>query len=228
MKAIIFDFDGTIIDTETPEVTAWRAMYAEHGFEMEDQIWQASIGRGADQEVLKPSEDLAARLGKPELAEELARLNRSRRVELIRAQPVLPGVLDLMDAARAAGLRLAVASSSRHDWVEGHLERLGLKDRFEFFCCQEDVPMTKPDPALYHLTLSKLGVLAGETCAIEDSPSGVASARAAGIFTVCVPNPMTSELTFGPIDLYAKSLSEVSLDQIRIRIASPPKETHDA
>jgi HAD superfamily hydrolase (TIGR01509 family) len=220
MQGIIFDFDGTIIDTEWPEVESWQAIFGEYGLEFPDEAWKATIGRGADQEAERPADMLAQKLGHPEMAHELAVRNKDLRIELIERQPVLPGVIGLLDEIQAAGLRLAIASSSDHAWVEGHLTRLGLKDRFEFFCCREDVPSTKPDPALYLLALEKLGLAARNVAAIEDSPSGTTSAQTAGIYTVVVPNPLTSQLDLSHADWLVPSLENVSLKEIEARVAA--------
>ena len=132
---------------------------------------------------------------------------------MVLAQPVLPGVTRLIQQARDAGLKLAIASSSPHDWVDTHLARLGLQDRFDHILCSEDVPpgRTKPNPDLYLKALEVLDVPAGQAVVFEDSFNGVKAARAAGIFVVAVPNPVTALLGVDGADLTLKSLEEFDL-----------------
>jgi HAD superfamily hydrolase (TIGR01509 family) len=223
MRGLIFDFDGTIVDTEWPEVEAWRAIYGEFGFDFPDEAWKATIGRGADQETERPAQALARLLHQPGRAYEFAARHRAERIRRIRSEPIRPGILSLLAEAESQGLRLGVASSSDHEWVEGHLDRLGLKQRFETFCCREDVAQTKPDPALYQLALDRLKLKPEEAVAIEDSPSGLASAQAAGIYTVVSPNRLTAQLDLSPADWLLDSFEQASLEEIRLRLAARPK-----
>jgi HAD superfamily hydrolase (TIGR01509 family) len=133
-----------------------------------------------------------------------------RRTQLVLAQPVLPGVTELVDAARVAGLRVGVASSSSCQWVNGHLERLGLRDRFDCVRCRDDVAAVKPAPDLYLASIECLGVRADEALAIEDSPNGVAAAKAAGLRCVAVPNVITGGLDLSGADVVLESLDGVT------------------
>jgi HAD superfamily hydrolase (TIGR01509 family) len=135
---------------------------------------------------------------------------------LYLSQPVLPGVLDYLQEARRLGLKLAIASSSRHAWVEGHGGRLGILDYFDKIICRDDVAegRTKPNPDLFLLALERLGVQANEAIVFEDSPNGVKAAQAAGIFVVAVPNAITSLLTIDNADLTLASLADLSLSEL--------------
>ena len=141
---------------------------------------------------------------------------RRRRchAELVAAQPLLPGVLDYIAAAGRLGLRLGVASSSSRDWVVGHLTRLGLDRHFAAVICADDVARTKPDPALYLAALAALDLRPEEAVALEDSPNGIAAAKAAGIFCVAVPNPLTRRLSLAAADLQLASLADLPLDRL--------------
>jgi HAD superfamily hydrolase (TIGR01509 family) len=141
---------------------------------------------------------------------------RSESDALILQQPVLPGVMDYLDVARRLGLRLAVASSSPHSWVDTHLARLRLVDRFEAIICQEDVPpgRTKPHPDLFLKALAVLGLKADQAIVFEDSPNGVSAARAAGLFVVSVPNPITSLLKTDGANLTLNSLAQIPLQKL--------------
>ena len=133
----------------------------------------------------------------------------------------MPGVVDYLNDARRLGLRLAVASSSPHDWVDMHLVRLGLADRFEVIICGDDVPpgRTKPHPDLFVKALDVLNIKADEAIVFEDSPNGVAAARAARIFVVRVPNPVTSLLKTDGANLTLDSLSQIPLQKMLNNLA---------
>lgn len=219
LRAVLFDFDGLILDTEWPEVLSWREVFAAHGEILPDDIWRGAIGRGVEQEAVRPA-DLLSRLsgiGAEELRAEYQALRMSR----ILAQPVLPGILDLMVEARELGMRVAVVSSSARSWVEGHLERLGLLGLVERTFTSDDVARTKPSPDLYLLALREFGIVPGEGIAFEDSENGVAAAHAAGIPVIACPNPATMGMDFSKADRLVGSLSEVSLTSLGHQSMSP-------
>jgi len=119
---------------------------------------------------------------------------------LAHAADTRPGIRELIRLVKAAGLPLAIASSSRHEWVDGHLTRLGLFQEFDAICCADDVARAKPAPDLYLLALHQLGVRAGEALVLEDSPAGVTAAKAAGLTVFAYPNPLTSFLSLDHAD----------------------------
>ena len=216
IKALIFDFDGLILDTETPEFRAWQSIYREHGHEIPLEQWGRIIGGLG-------ISDFDAALHLTELtrggvdAALLRARHRSRSDALTLSQPVLPGVLDILDEARDLNLDLAIASSSSHAWVDSHLSRLGLFDRFDSIICSDDVPAgrTKPYPDLFLKALDALRVQADEAVVFEDSPNGVKAARAAGIFVVAAPNPVTAMLEFDGESLRVDSLTNVKLASLQ-------------
>ncbi|HEY6408189.1 MAG TPA: HAD-IA family hydrolase, partial [Ktedonobacteraceae bacterium] len=116
------------------------------------------------------------------------------------------------------GLKIGVASSSGHEWVDSHLARLGLIDYFDSIKCYDDVKHTKPDPELYLAVLTALGVQGYQAIALEDSPNGVIAAQRAGIFCVAVPNPVTRQLSLDHADLYLSSLSDVPLEELLVKV----------
>ncbi len=132
----------------------------------------------------------------------------------------MPGVLDYLDNAQRMGLRLAVASSSPHSWVDTHLARLELVDRFDVVICGDDVPpgRTKPHPDVFLKALDAVSVKADEAIVFEDSPNGVKAARGAGIFVVSVPNPMTAMLKTDGANLTLNSLANMSLEELLLTV----------
>ncbi|HEV2028681.1 MAG TPA: HAD family hydrolase [Candidatus Dormibacteraeota bacterium] len=208
IRAIVFDFDGLILDTEEPVYRSWLEVYREHGEELPFERWVQIVGSTTID--FHPQHHLEERLGRSLTNEVLDRRIR-RRTELILAQSVLPGVVQHMESAKAMGLKLGVASSSTRDWVQSHLERLGILDRFDCLRCRDDVANAKPEPDLYIAVIECLGVLASETIAIEDSPNGVLAAKRAGLRCVAIPNPITARLDLGQADLVLRSLADVTL-----------------
>jgi HAD superfamily hydrolase (TIGR01509 family) len=212
LKALIFDFDGLILDTETPEYQVWKNIYQENGHDLPITKWGSIIG-GNGSSSFEPSDELSL-LSQGRLDHESLRArHRLESHELILSQPVLPGVLELIDAAKEANLKLAIASSSPHSWVDTHAKRLGIFDRFDAVICADDVGAgrTKPNPDLFLLALNQLGVEKEAAVVFEDSPNGVKAANQAGIFVVAVPNPVTSLLVIEGADLILSSLSELAL-----------------
>ncbi len=217
MQLVIFDFDGLILDTEAPVYNAWQAIYAEHGHQLDFARWAECIGTA---DTFDPCLDLQGLLGRPLDTTPLLHSHRMRADALIALQPVLPGVREYMDEAQRLGLSLGVASSSSRAWVEGHLTRLGLRDRFDVVRCADDVARVKPDPALYLAVLDATGVPAHQAVALEDSPNGVLAAKRAGLTCIAVPNPLTARLDLAAADLTLASLADVPLADLLARLGA--------
>lgn len=217
LKALIFDFDGLILDTETPEMQVWQDIFTRHGHAFSVQTWGQIVG-GAGNSDFEPTSHLESLLGHPIDRKAVNQLARQLSDEAILLQPILPGAKDLLEAAKNRAYRLAIASSSPHVWVDNHLKRLGLFDYFETILCADDVTRTKPDPGLFLAALSALNVHAREAVVFEDSPNGILAANTAGIFTVAVPNLLTAQLGVDEADLVLSSLEDVSLDDLKTRL----------
>jgi HAD superfamily hydrolase (TIGR01509 family) len=215
IKALIFDFDGIIIDSESPELLAWQEVFAARGRDLDLNVWADLVGRPRNhfdlysyfQEHIDPAVDLDA----------LRKDRRGRVIALTEQQPVLPGVHDYLRGARDLGLKLGLASSSSANHVHGHLQRLELLHYFNTTKCFEDTETHKPEPAPYRAVLDELGVSPHEAVAFEDSPNGVIAAQAAGIFCVAVPNPVTCRMPLDHADHRMASLSEEPLERILAR-----------
>ena len=215
MQALIFDFDGTILDTESSEFQAWQEVYRQCGLELSLDYWLPFIGNNSI--PFDPADNLEKLLGKPLDKKGLERWVEARKQTLNQSLQPLPGVLDYLEAAQAMGLKLGVASSSRRAWVEGHLERLGLLGHFQVIRTKEDVALTKPDPALFLRAAEGLGVSPAQTIVLEDSLNGVRAAKSAGAFTVAIPNALTQHLDLSQADLLLSCLCDLALwDLLRI------------
>ncbi len=220
IKSLIFDFDGLILDTETPEVEVWKSIYAEYGFDFPLELWAPMIGGygAAHFDAALHLHDLTGDSLDVQALRE--RHQRESNAHVLR-QPVREGVREYLEAARQANLPMGIASSSAHAWVEPHLTRLGLIHYFGRIVCSEDVPAgrTKPHPDLFLKALEALKVEAGEAIVFEDSPNGVKAARAANIFVVAVPNPLTSRLSLADANLRLNSLADLPLQALLDRVA---------
>ena len=214
IQAVVFDFDGLILDTEYPEYVSWREIYQSHGANLPLAAWERSIG-SMDLNLFDPYAYLEAQLGRPVDRAEIRARRRPRFAELVAAQSVLPGVEDYLVGARRLGLKVGLASSSSRAWVTGHLARFGLNGAtFDCLCCGDEVKRTKPDPELYLAVLGGLAVRGDQAVALEDSPNGVAAAKAAGLYCVAVPNLLTHRLAFDRADLRLNSLADMPLEKL--------------
>ncbi|HEY2597784.1 MAG TPA: HAD family hydrolase [Candidatus Dormibacteraeota bacterium] len=219
IRAIVFDFDGLILDTEEPVYRSWVEVYEAHGETLPFERWVQIVGSTTTE--FHPQRHLEDRLGRP-LSQEVLDGRIGRRTEMVLAQQILPGILHYIDDATALGLKLGVASSSTRDWVTGHLERLGILARFDCVRCRDDVNHAKPAPDLYVAVLDCLGVSASEALAIEDSPNGVLAAKQAGMFCVAIPNSITATLDLSRADVLLPSLADVPLRDLLQRLDSGP------
>lgn len=212
IKALIFDFDGLIVDTEVPIFRAWQRIYREHGQELPLDRWLTIIGTAAG--PFDPVIDLAKKTGTKLNEPELKALEVLYYQEATALQQLLPGVIDYLVAARQLGLKTAVASSSTRKWVMDHLNRFGIGGHFDAIVCREDVKRTKPYPDLYVTALQRLGVQTDEAIAFEDSSNGIHAAKAAGLFCVVVPNLLTADLDLTEADLRLLTLDALPLREV--------------
>ena len=216
IKALVFDFDGLMLETELPVYQSWQAIYREHGVELPLATWLETIGT-ADH-PFDPFEHLQELVGRQLDREPIDARRKQLRDSILHAQTILPGVDEVIRGARALGLKLGIASSSRRAWVVGHLARLGIADGWDAVRCADDVSRTKPDPELYRAVVEALRVAPAEAVALEDSQHGLAAAKAAGMRCIAVPGPMTLGMDFSAADIVLTSLAEVPLEVLLRRL----------
>ena len=216
IRALVFDFDGLILETETPALESWAEIYREHGHEVPMDLWHGYIGSDTG---FDPAGHLAALVG--EGFDRVATKARrdARKSELIAGLDVMVGVREYIDDAKRLGLRLAVASSSSRAWVLGHLERLRLNADWDAVRTSDDVARTKPAPDLYFSAVAALGVAPAEAVAFEDSANGIAAAKDAGLLCVAVPNALTAGMDLSRADLRLTSLAETPLASVLALLA---------
>ena len=205
-SAVVFDFDGLMLDTEWTGYVSTNEVFRAHGEELSLELWTSFIGTTDHPHW---SEILADQLGHPVDIEKWQPRRVADGFERASRLELLPGVGELMDALASVGVPMAVASSSTGGWVRQHLDARALTNRFEAILTGDDVERTKPDPALYGLACKALGVDPSSAVAIEDSVLGIAAAKAAGMSAVAVPGHMTAHMDFSEADLVVASCTEL-------------------
>ena len=218
VQGLVFDFDGLILDTEGPIFTAWCEAFEAYGCEppLTVEEWAAEIGTIGGLDLVAM---IRARATCPFDEATMHAQRRQRTVELLARETTLPGVHEWLDEADALALPVAIASSSDVDWVDTHLTRLGLRDRFTFLACAGAGLATKPAPDTYLAACRALGVAPAHALAIEDSPHGVAAAKDAGLHCVAVPHEITAQLDLSRADLVVESLAAMTLRDVIARVA---------
>jgi len=212
IKAFIFDFDGLILDTETPEFESWQVVYRNYGFDLPFQEWKKCLGTSKSE--FDPASYLEQLIGHPINKRKVEHDQRVIGLSRIVEMPPLPGVEKMIKNASARGIKLAIASSSSSDWVWCNLARLGLLKYFDAICGGNEVDAVKPDPSLYRMALAELDVHPDESIVFEDSPNGIIAAQNAGIFCVAIPNTISVQLGVDHADLVVNSMAEIDIDQL--------------
>ena len=213
LRAILFDFDGLILDTENACYGGWRWTFEKHGLEYSLEEFQRIVGTDATPRIL-----FEQRVGS---AVDWATIDPERREyerTLGRDMEIKPGVLALLEEAMENGWKRAIVSSSPDDWVLPHLERRNALRHFDAFICRGDAAHAKPAPDLYREALRRLGVSGPETVALEDSHNGLLAAKRAGIWCVAVPNDITRSMDFSQADLVVENLEKLNLRALAARL----------
>ena len=206
--AVIFDFDGLLMDTESTALASWQYEWAQHGLTLDLATFFADHGGDVTQERY----DVLAAAAGPAFDQAASHARRlAFRDRLHASLPLAPGIGAWLSQAQSLGIRLAVASSSPGFWVRGLLSGVGSLDRFEVIASGDEVAAPKPDPAVYELALRRLAIPAARAVAIEDSPHGAAAARAAGLRCIAIPNPHADPARFTAASLVLRSAADLTL-----------------
>jgi HAD superfamily hydrolase (TIGR01509 family) len=211
IAALIFDFDGLLVDTETPAYESWQPIYAEYGHTLSLDLWKEALGtsHGFD-----PLAHLATLAGEPIDRDGLWARRVASKEQLAAMQPLLPGAQTILDQARSLSLPCALASSSDRAWIDRWLSLHNILDYFSCIRTADDVVRTKPSPELFLSAAACLDVPPGACLVFEDSPNGILAARAAGMRCVAVPGAITRQLELPPADLLIESLDALPLASI--------------
>ncbi|EJQ47685.1 HAD hydrolase, family IA [Bacillus cereus BAG5X1-1] len=210
MKAIIFDFDGLIVDTETIWFHSFRDAVREYGGELPLEEFAKCIGTTDEVLYAYLKEQLKEKFNEHALRGKVTTLHK----EKMKMPKARDGVKEYLEEAKELGLKIALASSSSREWIVRFLEELQIRDYFELIKTREDVEKVKPDPALYKVTIEELGIEPSEAVVFEDSLNGLKAAVAAGLKCVVVPNDVTRNLQFENHHLRIESMKEKSLKEV--------------
>lgn len=206
--AVLFDFDGVLVDTEWAIYQAWLATFQAHGHDLPLDVYTRCIG--SDFATWSPKTHLEELSG---LAFDWHDLDAKRQDAImadLAGEGIMPGVISLLESLTDQGIRRAVVSSSSHHWVDGWLEKLAFAGHFETVVCRGDAPQIKPAPDLYLEAAKRLGLEPKDCLVIEDSLNGMHAAKAAGMPVWIVPNRVTSGLDFSGADRIFPSLVELT------------------
>lgn len=209
MEAILFDFDGLLVDTESQEYAAWRRLFADHGCDLPLAVWVQCVG--TTDSGFDPCVELERQAGRQLNHEQLRSEARRALHAAMESQPMMPGAREWLAEAKQTGLKTALVSSSDRNWIERFAGPHGILSAFDVIRCRDDVTRTKPHPELYLDALKALNVPPGRAIAVEDSPNGLLAAKAAGLRCIVVPNAITHGLSFNSPDLVLDSLGDMSL-----------------
>lgn len=211
VKAIVFDFDGLLMDTESVMLRSWQYEWSQWGLTLD--VDGFFVDHGGD--VTEERYDALAR----EVGKAYDRgVSHQRRIEyrnhLHASLQLAPGIDGWIGEADAHGLTLAIASSSPLDWLHSHLDRVGIRHRFSVIAGGDEVAQPKPDPDVYELALNRLETGPAEAVAVEDSPHGVVAAHAAGLRCVAIPNPHIERRKLAGAEIVLDSAATIGLREV--------------
>lgn len=213
LQAVVFDFDGLIMDTEEAEFQAWSSVFLDFGAELLMEEWCKCVGNAPG--TWLPEAHLAELVSGVD-TEEAVRLWKERRDAMICEMDVREGVVELWDELDSEGVAFGIASSARHVWVDGLLRQTGLRDRVSVIWTRDKTGRAKPWPDVYLRACEELGADPGRSVAVEDSPNGCLAGRAAGMKVLGVPNGVTAAFFEDDLcDLRVGGLGEVGVRELR-------------
>jgi HAD superfamily hydrolase (TIGR01509 family) len=216
IEALLLDFDGLLYDTESAVYGAWNDLYARYGRQLELDLWvRESIGRPPGASDFDPVDHLQQQVG-GQLDADAARIAGEEGKRERLPDRLMPGADELLRGARARGLHTAIVTSNHSENVRRHLARAGCTFRFDALVSAEGDPTRgKPSPTLYLEALALLGLGPEQAIALEDSPHGIAAAKAAELICIAVPNALTrGAVGLEAADLVLESLVQVDLDHL--------------
>jgi HAD superfamily hydrolase (TIGR01509 family) len=200
LAAVIFDFDGVVLDSETPEYESHRRIFERCGVALTPEEWCDQIGLWVEENEQRWHARLCQRSS--QAPDWIAYEAEKRRLfqELIAPEP-MRGIRELLDRLAAGGVPVAIASTAPARWVVAAAERIGLGGRFSAIVTADDVKRRKPAPDVYLEAARRIGADPARSVAIEDSAPGIASARAAGLRVVAIPHWLTEGHDLAGADL---------------------------
>lgn len=206
LKALLFDFDGVILDTEWPIYLTWLNFFQKYDQELPLETYIKCIG--SDFETWSPEKHFEELTG---LKPDWAKFHETRNIEIrteVAKLDAMPGIRECLDFAKENNIPCVVVSSSQHSWVDRWIESLGLNDLFQDTICRGDAPRIKPAPDLYQEACRRLDFAPADCLVIEDSLNGMKSAHEAGCPVVAIPNRITQCIDFSDAEHHFSTLVE--------------------
>jgi len=213
IEGFVFDFDGLILDTEMPQFNCWKEIFQKYGSTYTIRDWWKTFDTATS--GYSPAEDLYQRMNGKVDRGLVNQWVDQKTSEILKKQPLLPGVEPFIRSAHEQGIKLAVATSSSPEWAMPFLEKFDLVQFFDVVLTSRDVQKVKPDPTLYQLAIEKLGLAPDSAMAFEDSFNGLQSAKSAGIYCTVVANQITREMDFRRADKIVASFDQISVEEMR-------------
>lgn len=215
MKAVVFDMDGVLFDTEVMCMKSWMAVAERNHLPHMEEVFPKCIGLNSNDSRRIVMEAYGEDFDYPRFREEAAQWQREYLEK--NGLPVKPGMEEILAWLKTSGYAVGLASSTRSSSVFSHLEQAGIRDCFSVVITGDMVEHSKPRPDIYLLACRELGVKPEEAYAIEDSPNGIRSAHAAGMRVIMAPDMI-------PPDEETKRLSTVIVKDLREALAYLKKE----
>ena len=219
IRTFIFDFDGTILDTESQDFVVVDEMWKAHDVVLELTEWRTGLGTTGG---FNAYDALEARLGRPIDRTHWKTHNHARLLEYCSAQSLRPGVRDLLAYAQDQGITLTVGSSGNREWVHRWLTEHGIIQHFATIVTSNDVSQVKPSPEIFLTVAANIKARPAECLVFEDSAHGVTAANQAGMRCVAVPIPALVDAWMPPVALRLRTLADVTPAELVTRIVAAP------
>jgi HAD superfamily hydrolase (TIGR01509 family) len=221
LKALLFDLDGTLTETDSIHFLIWRDFLRPYGLEIDPVFYKAKISGRLNPDIVA---ELVPQLNPEQQSDFIWRKEAEFRNRADALKP-LPGLLNLLDWARAQNLQVAVVSNAPKENVEFMLRALQLETAFATVVLGDDLPKGKPDPLPYQEALRRFNLSSAEAIAFEDSPSGIRSAVGAGIFTVGIASTYEpAELRRLGANLIANDFTDQQLIELLNQLLNQPSQ----
>lgn len=210
MRAVIFDMDGVLIDSEPMHLEVEQKMLSSLGINISEDEMTEFIGTASQQMW----ETLINRYDLKQSIDELHGVLTRFKTKYFREEALEPiaGIVELLNGFKQNGLKLAVASSSPEEHIHIILEKLNIREFFQIVVSGDHVKVSKPEPEIFLLAAEKLGVKPGECVVIEDSTHGVSAAKAAGMTCIAFDNPNSLNQCYDKADKIVEKMDEINID----------------
>lgn len=214
IKAIIFDFDDTLVDADTLHIEAWEKTLVDHNIKNFDDFRSLRAEKMMGKSSLHNAQLIVEHYKINTTPEDFFHKKTKIFIELITRLKLLPGAIHSLKLFKKAGLKLAIATGSPKEYIEKALKQFKIFNYFTTIITSEDVSKGKPDPETYLKACQELRLLPKECLVIEDATAGVESAKAAGCKCIAIPNKNVSTQDYSQADLVLDSLEKITRNSI--------------